>query len=330
MTVKEIFAAYNKLNILVLGDVMIDRYVRGSVNRISPEAPVPVLHFQSEENRPGGAANVALNLTALGATPILLSIIGQDEQGSDFLSLLAENKLTNQGIIRSAERQTTTKTRVISGSQQLLRVDREDTFGLTEKEEKKILERLDIILENQKIDAVIFQDYNKGVLSLKLIQAVISLVKSRNIPIAVDPKKKNFWAYEGVDLFKPNLKEIRESLSTQINTNLDSLRVAGTTLRNRLQNNIALITLSEHGLYYDSSEEFDLVPTRPRNIRDVCGAGDTVISVAACGLAIGLSPRQIAVQANLAGGLVCEIPGVVPINKESLKAEYTAYLKEKK
>ena len=325
---KDIFNKFNNLKVLIIGDVMIDRYLAGKIERISPEAPVPVLHLEEEEIRLGGAANVALNVAALGATPYLCTVIGADDNGKKFLSLLPLNDLRAGGIIISNERQTTTKTRVLAGNQHVLRVDREDTFDLEEIEEKEILEKLKEILSETKIDVILFQDYNKGVLTKKVIKKLIGFAKKKGIPTAVDPKKKNFWAYKDVSLFKPNLKEIKESLSMDIDVTADSLRAAGLQIHKKLKNAASLITLSEKGLFFADKESAEIIPTRSRQIRDVCGAGDTVIAVAACGLGLGLPMKEIAILSNLAGGQVCEKVGVHPLDKSQLEKEYLDLLKK--
>lgn len=307
---------------------MIDRYLTGKIERISPEAPVPVVHLEEEEIRLGGAANVALNVAALGAKPYLCSVIGADNNGKNFLSLLPIHGLVTQGIIISDKRQTTTKTRVLAGSQHVLRVDREDIFDLDKTEEKKILEKLKKILSEIKIDVILFQDYNKGVLTKSLIKKLISIANKKNIPTAVDPKKKNFWAYKNVSLFKPNLKEIRDSLSMDIQITEDSLNMVGLEIQKNLKNLSSLITLSEKGLFFKDKKSSKIIPTRPRKIRDVCGAGDTVIAVAACGLGLDLGMEDISVLANLAGGQVCEKVGVHPLNKQQLEKEYSDLLGE--
>lgn len=325
---QNLFKRFNNLKVLIIGDVMIDRYLTGSIDRISPEAPVPVVQLREEEIRLGGAANVALNIAALGAKAYLCSVIGSDDNGKRFLDLLPANHLLNDGIVISKERQTTTKTRILAAHQHVLRVDREDTFYLTKKEEKKTLEKVNNILSKNEIDVILFQDYNKGVLTKKLIKSVVKIAIQKGIPTAVDPKKKNFWAYKKVNLFKPNLKEIRESLPIEIKTNQASLEETGKQIRKRLKNDFSLITLSEKGLFYDDKKSAKIIPTRPRQIRDVCGAGDTVIAVAACGLGLGLSMKDIAILSNLAGGQVCEKVGVHPLDKSQLEKEYSDLLKK--
>lgn len=327
---KNLFKKFDKLKVLIIGDVMLDRYLTGKIERISPEAPVPVVHLQEEENRLGGAANVALNVAALGAVPYLCSIIGLDSNGKKFLELLPEHNLPADGLVISNERETTTKTRILAGNQHILRVDKEDTFDLEQNESKEILEKVNKILSENKIDVVIFQDYNKGVLTKSLIKKVVDLARKNKIPTAVDPKKNNFWAYRNVTLFKPNLKEIKAQLSFEVSNNLESLKAAGAGIKKRLRNTASLITLSENGLYFEGQNGSQILPAHPRNVRDVCGAGDTVIAVAACGLGMELEMNVIADLANLAGGQVCEKTGVHPLDKEQLEKEYLQLLKSKK
>ena len=308
--------------ILILGDVMIDRYLTGSVNRISPEAPVPVVLHQATEDRLGGAANVALNIRALGSTPVLCSVIGRDEAGNQLKNkILRENNIDGEGLVFSETRCTTVKTRILGNNQQMLRIDSEDTYNLSATEEESMLTKIRELLAARPIRAIILQDYNKGVLTPGLIEAVIAEAKKAGILTAVDPKKANFFAYRGVDLFKPNLKEIRDSAPFQVQPDLESLRQAASFLNERLENRLTMITLSEKGLFLDNAKEARVYPTVPRNIADVSGAGDTVISIATLALVAGLPMETIATLSNLAGGQVCEFPGVVPVNRDILAAE---------
>ncbi len=308
--------------VLILGDVMIDRYLTGSVNRISPEAPVPVVLHQTTEDRLGGAANVALNIRALGSVPVLCSVIGRDNDGQQLVNrILPENNITAVGIVWSDTRRTTVKTRVLGNHQQMLRIDSEDTHDLSAEEQANVLQKIAELVATRPIRAIILQDYNKGVLTQALIEAVIALAKKAGILTAVDPKKSNFFAYHGVDLFKPNLKEIRDSAPFSVHPTLDSLREAAKFLRSRLENRLTMITLSEKGLFLDDIEEARLYPTVQRNISDVSGAGDTVISIATLALIAGLPNESIATLSNLAGGQVCEFPGVVPVDRDILAAE---------
>lgn len=323
-----IFESFSKVNVLVVGDVMIDRYLKGNVSRVSPEAPVPVVHLKHRENRLGGAGNVALNIKSLGATPYLVSVVGNDQLGKTFKDLLPEYNISSRHIVQSNHRQTTVKTRIIAQSQHLLRVDTEDTFDLNEEETNALLSVIRDILDTKDIQVILFQDYNKGVLSEKVIREIILESIKRDIPTAVDPKFKNFWTYKHATLFKPNLKEIREQTTFPIEPTQASLKEASNLLRSKLAHQYTLITLSEKGLFVDDKKENYVIPTVPRVIADVCGAGDSVISVASVGLALGLTMKEIAVLSNLAGGQVCEKVGVVPIDKNQLKKEYEQLVNE--
>jgi rfaE bifunctional protein kinase chain/domain len=289
---------------------------------------VPVVLLKNKSSRLGGAANVALNLKALGATPYLCSVVGKDAAGKELMELLPEQQLSTKGILTSAERVTTVKSRVIAGAQQMLRLDQEDTHELTKKEERTLLSQIVNLLESKTIHAILFQDYNKGVLSPTLIREVILEAVKRDIPTAVDPKFNNFWAYKRVSLFKPNLKEIRAQLPFSVQSERPSLNEATTYIRGKLDNQYTLITLSEKGIFFDDGGgQQAIMPTLPRSIADVCGAGDTVFAVAGLGLSLGMDMEGIAQLANLAGGQVCEHLGVVPVNRSQLQQEYQTLLK---
>ncbi len=321
-----IFNQFKNTTVLIVGDVMIDRYLTGQINRISPEAPVPVVLHESTSNRLGGAANVALNVKGLGGKPILCSVIGKDENAEIFKTLLPENNISTEGIIQIDERITTVKTRVLASNQHILRVDRETTEDLQNEEAFLFLEMIKNILNENDIDVILFQDYNKGVLSPFVIRGILKEAKKRKIPTAVDPKLKNFFEYKEVTLFKPNLKEVNDALPMQVLPNPASLQYAAQSIRSILNNKMTLITLSEKGIFIDNDLEQKIVGTQPRNIADVCGAGDTVISLAAMMLPFTLDMRDIAVLSNLAGGQVCEKVGVVPVNVNQLQREYENYL----
>lgn len=327
-SILQAFKAFEKQNILIIGDVMIDRYLTGSVDRISPEAPVPVVRLTGQDDRLGGAGNVALNLKALGATPYLCAVVGADENGARLCSLLPEVQLSGRGLIRSKERRTTVKSRVIAGNQHLLRVDAEDTHSLSGHEQEDLLHLVVELLEQKDIHAILFQDYNKGVLSYPVIRAVILEAIKRDIPTAVDPKFNNFWSYKHVTLFKPNLKEIRAQMPFEVPTTLEGLDKAANHLRSKLGNPYSLVTLSEQGIYLNNRGEGQTMPTHPRSITDVCGAGDTVFAVAGLGLSLGLPLDEIARLSNLAGGQVCERVGVVPVNRGQLEEEYRHLLQK--
>lgn len=320
MTIPEIFDNFNKLKVLIIGDVMLDAYTWGKVERISPEAPVPVVNVSSREIRLGGAGNVVMNVQSLGAEPIICSVIGADSYGDSLLNLLKEQNLSTEGIIQSETRITTVKERIIAGSQQIVRVDTE-TDKLINEAERQILS--DKIKElSGSADVIIFEDYDKGVLSKELIYDIITFANDNNIPTIVDPKKRNFLYYQNATLFKPNLKELKEGLSISFDVkNPDELADAVAMLKNTLELKGVFVTLSEQGVFIDFNGQKKAIPAHIRTIADVSGAGDTVISIAACCLALGLSPELIAGLSNLGGGLVCESVGVVPIDKELLKKE---------
>lgn len=322
MNYKDLFDKFNGLRILVIGDVMLDAYLMGKVNRISPEAPVPIVSLENEDARIGGAGNVALNLLALGAKPIICGVIGEDSSGDKLLNLFEKNGISTDGIVKSMVRKTTVKTRVISNKQQLLRIDSESTFPLLESEEIKLNNTIQNII-NQGVAGIIFEDYNKGVLTDSVIQNTIKIAKEKDIPTAVDPKKENFLSYKGVSLFKPNLKELKEGLNLNFdfNTNKEEFEKGIELLEEKLQNKISFVTLSENGVFIKTQTEKYYVPAHMRSISDVSGAGDTVIAVATLCLISGASTKQIAEISNLAGGLVCEKSGVVSISKNDLFSE---------
>ena len=327
MNYKDLFDKFNGLRILVIGDVMLDAYVMGKVNRISPEAPVPIVSLENEDARIGGAGNVALNLLTLGAKPIICGVIGEDSSGDKLLNLFEKNGISTDGLVKSMVRKTTVKTRVISNKQQLLRIDSESTFPLLEREEIKLNNTIQNII-NQGIDGIIFEDYNKGVLTDSVIQNTIKIAKEKDIPTAVDPKKENFLSYKGVSLFKPNLKELKEGLNINFDfsSNKELFEKGIEVLEEKLQNEISFVTLSEHGVFIKNKTEKYYVPAHMRSISDVSGAGDTVIAVATLCLISGASTKQIAEISNLAGGLVCEKSGVVSISKNDLLKEVSELL----
>ncbi len=325
--IKDLFKKFDGLKALVIGDVMIDAYVWGKVERISPEAPVPVVRVTAKEERLGGAANVALNIAALGATPIVCAIAGSDIKGEAMARLLAEQGMSTAGLVFSERRPTTVKTRVISSHQHIVRVDEESLEPLSPDEEQQVLQRIEQLMDSERPDVVIFEDYNKGLLTAKLIEASIAAAAKRNIPTAVDPKKDNFFAYRGVTLFKPNLKELVEGLKRDIpKGDRKALESAVAALESMLGNKISLVTLSEHGVFVKANGSAHHLPAHIRKIADVSGAGDTVISVAALCLALAAPPDFMAALSNLAGGLVCEKVGVVPVEKNRLEEEALEHL----
>ncbi len=329
MSAADILQKLENQSVLIVGDVMLDRYLTGTVQRISPEAPVPVVLHSATEDRLGGAANVALNVLALGAVPILCSVVGQDAEGTTLQDLLPKSGISGEGLVFSKTRCTTVKTRILGNNQQMLRIDSEHTHDLSVEEEEIFLEKIRSMLAAHAIRVIILQDYNKGVLTPAVIAAVIAEAQKRNIPTTVDPKKANFFAYQGVTLFKPNLKEIRDSAPFSVRSEPESLRQAVDFLRSKLHNPVTMITLSELGLFLDAEGDGQLYPTVARNVADVSGAGDTVIGIASLALAAGLSWPTIALLSNLAGGQVCEFVGVVPVRRTILLHELKVALEQK-
>ena len=313
-----LFSGFNSKKVLVVGDAMIDAYMWGEINRMSPEAPVPVVEVKKHENRLGGAANVALNLQSLGATPILCSVIGNDSQSILFKELIQNANLSNKGLLTSKERRTTLKTRVIAENKHQLRIDEEDTHPITcETEFLNLIQEL-----IADVDVVILQDYNKGVLTAKVIAKVIEIANTKNIPTIVDPKKQNFLAYKNCTIFKPNLAEIKAGMNIDFNPDItQEIEKAAADLRELLNAKGVLLTLSGRGICINTKENFTHTPAFKRNIIDVSGAGDTVIAVAALCLASNMDFNDLSVLSSLAGGLVCEEVGVVPIQKEKLLIE---------
>lgn len=307
---------------LVVGDVMLDAYLWGRVERISPEAPVPVVQVTERSARLGGAANVALNLKALGAEPVVVSVCGEDDAAATLLHRMEVQGLRSDGLLRSPLRRTTVKTRVISGHQHIVRVDEEQEDELAPADEERLLLQVRRVLEQDRPVVVVLEDYDKGVLTERVIAGIVQAAHEAGVPVVVDPKKRNFFAYRGVDLFKPNLKELREGLKTEVDpADPASVRRAVAALEDRLGNKSSLITLSEHGMHMHHGQEEHRIPAHRRTIADVSGAGDTVIAVAALALAQGLAPKAVAQLANLAGGLVCEEVGVVPVDIQRFRAE---------
>jgi D-glycero-beta-D-manno-heptose-7-phosphate kinase len=325
--IQSLFKEFENQRILIIGDVMIDSYLWGKVDRISPEAPVPVVSLKKRENRMGGAANVALNIQSMGAQPVLCSVIGMDDKSHLFFELMLKQNLEIGGIISSKTRITTTKFRIIGNNMQMLRVDEETEKDLTPEESQMLFEKIEKFLKNDDIGAIVFEDYDKGVITPWLIQKVTDLANSLNIPVVVDPKKKNFMNYHGVTLLKPNLKELKEGL--KLDDELETYEQVGQAvkqLQEKLSVEITMATLSEKGIFFsqkmgDGTYNTGSIPAHIRNISDVSGAGDTVISIIALCMSCHTSAELMARIANLAGGIVCEYVGVVPIDKEKLLQE---------
>ncbi len=326
-SIRQLFHSFEGKRLLIIGDAMVDAYLWGRVDRISPEAPVPVVSVIKRENRLGGAANVALNVRNLGGVPLLCSVCGADEKGKLFLRIMRKEKLDTGGMLSLPERITTVKFRIIGNKTQMLRVDEESDQALGPVGMKAVLERIHTILDTQPVDAILFEDYDKGVISPLLIKKVVERARELKIPVVVDPKKKHFKAYRDVNLFKPNLKELRDGLKLDSKLqDMHELEQAVQLIQAQINATTVLATLSERGIFYSHRLEtgvYDtgLLPGHARDIVDVSGAGDTVISLAALCVAAGAPIRLTAAICNLGGSQVCESPGVVPVDKDKLLEE---------
>ena len=319
---EELFNDFNSLKIGVIGDAMLDTYIWGKVDRISPEAPVPIVALHHKEQRIGGAGNVALNCSSLGAKVFMLGVIGDDDEAGQLEQLLKENLIDTTGLIKSVKRTTTNKTRIISRNQQMLRFDAEVTNDLNKDEETALLKQVSNFIEHEDPNILIFEDYNKGILTQNVIEETIALCKVSGVITAVDPKRKNFFNYKNVDIFKPNMKEVQEGLNLVIeNTDIYHLRNIHEQLQKQLQHKVSLITLSEKGVFYQQLQNAAIIPSHLRNVADVSGAGDTVIAVAAMVYAATKNAHLMAEIANIAGGLVCEEVGTAAVDREKLLRE---------
>jgi rfaE bifunctional protein kinase chain/domain len=317
--INQIFNTFKQLNVIVIGDVMVDSYLWGKVDRVSPEAPVPVVSVINRENRLGGAANVSLNIKAMGATPWLFSVVGDDDKGRKLKKLLAKENLCGDGVFTDPARLTTVKSRIISKGQHVARVDEECTDEINSDLENAIVESVQKLIGEKKIDVIVFVDYDKGVITPTLFDRVNEMAISKGIPTAVDPKKRNFNHYKNVSLFKPNFKEFTDGMGAKVEKNdFETIKKLSGAFKQKQNIKIIFITLSELGVFISNGVQEQYFPANIRYVADVSGAGDTVISVASLALASGLNPGTMAWMSNLAGGLVCEKTGVAPVNKEQL------------
>lgn len=322
MDFEQLFKNLSNSKVLVVGDIMLDTYWWGNVDRISPEAPVPVVALKKKELRVGGAANVALNTASLGAATSVIAVLGNDENGALLKQLLQQSGINTDYLVTDSSRVTTNKTRVMSRNQQMMRLDAEETEDIGKATEDMLLQHVADFFIKHKPDVLILGDYNKGVLTPRVIKELIALCQSAGVTTAVDPKRKNFLSFQGVDIFKPNLKEVREGLNLVTDAvDEEALKHIHQALQKKLQHRISLITLSEKGVFYQVDGEARIIPTHVRNIADVSGAGDTVIAVAALVYAATKNMHLAADMANIAGGLVCEEVGTAAIDKEKLYNE---------
>ena len=319
---KNLFQKFSEQKIAVIGDVMLDTYWFGSTDRISPEAPVPVVAVKKMEYRLGGAANVALNLLALNAKVSIHSVVGNDADADTLLQMFTNIGIDASHTIKSSNRLTTNKIRIVSRNQHLLRLDNEIQTDLDTQTESLFIQSTINAFRQNKPDVVIFEDYNKGVLTQNVISQLISYCNTNNIITTVDPKRKNFFTYKDVNIFKPNLKEVSDALGIMdIQPETHSLTNIHQQLHNKLNHQLSLITLSEHGVFVADKNTAAIYPAHLRSIADVSGAGDTVIAVASLVYACTSDKDLTAKIANLAGGIVCEEVGTVAINAEKLLAE---------
>ena len=312
---KEILKSAENKEIAVIGDIMLDRFIWGNVSRISPEAPVPVLEFAKETSHLGGAANVASNIKSLGAKPILLGVLGDDRESEIFLDLLHQQGLSNDGIFIDPDKSTTVKTRLIAVNQHIARIDRENREYIDNNIQEFFLNYLKSLTN---LKAIIFEDYNKGLLPVEFIKRVIDFANERNIYITVDPKQENFFEYRNVNLFKPNLKEAQHALGYPLNT-IEGRQRAGKDIIEKLQCDNVLLTLGADGMMlFGKNCQTLSIPTRARQVADVSGAGDTAIATFTVAIIGGASIEEAAMISNYAAGTVCEKPGVVAIEIEDL------------
>lgn len=311
---------FNNLNVLIIGDVMVDHYLFGEVNRISPEAPVPVVEVLSRESRLGGAANVALNISQLGGNPFLLTMIGRDSTGEQFIQMLEKKHINTDHVLQHKERVTTLKTRIFDEDKQVVRFDEEEVDDLEKAQETTITNEFKRILANNKIHIIILQDYNKGLLTKSFIKHILLIATKNEIPVAVDPKERNFLEYQNVDLFKPNLREFSEAIGYRINAkSIDSLRSGAEELRRKNRFKNLMITLGAGGIFcFTKTGESFIVPARSIKAADVSGAGDTVISIAAMAFVQQQSLKAIAQLANKGAAAVCKKIGVSPVTLKEL------------
>jgi rfaE bifunctional protein kinase chain/domain len=319
---KQLFGDFQRIKVGVIGDLMLDTYLWGHVERISPEAPVPVVALERREYRIGGAGNVALNLASLGAGVSVLSLIGNDMDGTTLEGLLKERGIGTARLLKSDTRITTSKARIMGRNQQMLRLDSETTRDLGTSEEDALLDEVRRFVETERPQVMIFEDYNKGVLTQRVIREAVKLCRHFDVITSVDPKRKNFFAYEGVTIFKPNLKEVKEGLNLLLDeVRLPALQQIHEQLAERLKHQISFVTLSEKGVFVQDGTVAAHIPSHLRNISDVSGAGDTVIAVASLVYAATRDVRLMAEVANIAGGLVCEEVGTAAIDRMRLLEE---------
>lgn len=310
---------FQDIHVVVIGDVMLDEYLEGDTNRMSPEAPIPIFDLKSKTYKSGGAANVAMNTAGLGAYTSLIGVIGNDAAGKKLQEILNNQERINPCLLLEENRKTTTKTRVIAKNQQILRIDDEDLFHISEHTAGRILKKINALHEAQRIDMIIFQDYNKGLLSPYLIENCLKWAKTRNIITALDPKFENIPFYKGIDFFKPNLKEVEKMVGRKVKLNHQTLFSISKEIKASLVNKVTLITLGPDGVFIFGDEEGHLMPAEKNLVVDVSGAGDSLLAICSLLHLKGDSDLQeLATIANYMGSLACKIAGVAVITTEML------------
>lgn len=320
---REHFSKFSSKKIGVIGDLILDIYHRGDTDRISPEAPVPVVNIDHIDYHPGGAANVAMNLRSLNAGVELFGITGADKNGELLRDELNRAGIGTRGILTSNDHPTTAKTRVIAGSQHVVRTDLENTQPLSRDAQHEVIGQIQNDIDT--FDAIILQDYNKGVLEPEFIKKIITLAGEYNTVVTVDPKFRNFFEFANATLIKPNLIEVENILARQIHKK-DEIIEAGTELIRRLHLDYLLITLGSRGMaLFQQNNRTDWLETEARNVADVSGAGDTVISTVTLALASGIPMKEAAILGNIAAGRVCEEVGIVPIQYDQLLQSLNSY-----
>jgi rfaE bifunctional protein kinase chain/domain len=319
---QEIITSFAKKRILIIGDIMMDEYLSGKVARISPEAPVPVVEIEHETLRFGGAANVALNIKSLGCEALLIGLLGEDRMADSFNELMDNNNLETFGLIKSSYRPTTVKTRIIGDNQHIARVDKEVVNDANDQEQASIKQKIESLIT--EVDGVVFQDYNKGAITKSIISSTIKLCNSKNIHISVDPKFTNFMSYKNTTVFKPNIKEAQQAIAKNLEGE-KQVEEAGFELLQKLNAESVLLTRGSKGLsLFEKEKQVTHIPTQARNVADVSGAGDTVISTVTASCLGGATKKEAAILANIAAGIVVEEVGIVPIKKDKLLAQITS------
>jgi rfaE bifunctional protein kinase chain/domain len=301
---------FSQKHILVMGDLMLDSYMWGQANRISPEAPVPVVSVKEVTHNPGGAANVGWNIASLSAKVTIAGVVGNDSHGEQLLTLMSERGMNVESVIRDTNRPTTVKTRVIANSQQVVRTDFESLDELSNESLEAV--QASVLKNIKDVDAIILADYNKGLFSEKMIGSILSIANENNVPVYVDPKHDHFYLFKGVRLFKPNADEFDQAMNSA------NIEDGGRALQKILDVEFVLVTLGASGMLLTTADESIRIPTKALAVHDVSGAGDTVISVFTLADLARATPEEAATMANLAAGRVCEEVGVVPIDLEML------------